>query len=270
MSDEGRDTFPMLVLADLAAPGKESFVDGPFGSNLKSHEYVSSGVRLIQLQNIGEGQWRDDNKKYITWRKFKSLERHGALPGDITIAKMAEPVARACIVPNIEQQYLVVADCIRLKIDETRFDAGFIVRAINSHWVRREAEKKAIGSTRVRINLSVLKTVSCRIPNFDVQVAINRILDTLDTTILDSEAIVAKLKAVKLGLLHDLMTRGLDSDGELRQVHSDAPHLYQSSPLSWIPKDWNILSLGEIAEFYCRRPIWIEPEDIPLCCKSRC
>ena len=127
MSETDLSPFQRYLLAELAAAGSDTFVDGPFGSSLKSDEYVDAGVRLIQLQNIGDGEWRDDNKKFITSRKFKSLERHGAIPGDIAIAKMADPVARACLVPPVSDQFVVVADCIRLRLDKARFDSGFMV-----------------------------------------------------------------------------------------------------------------------------------------------
>ncbi|AXY01762.1 hypothetical protein D1115_12050 [Vibrio alfacsensis] len=43
-------------LKDLANPlDKFSFKGGPFGSDLKSAHYTSSGVRVLQLQDIGEG-----------------------------------------------------------------------------------------------------------------------------------------------------------------------------------------------------------------------
>jgi hypothetical protein len=63
------------------------------------------------------------------------------------------------------------------------------------------------------------------------------VLDTLDTAIHETEAIIAKLKAVKQGLLHDLLTRGIAANGELRPPQAEAPHLYKASPLGWIPKE---------------------------------
>ncbi|MBN8726967.1 MAG: restriction endonuclease subunit S [Xanthomonadales bacterium] len=254
MSETTPPSFSQYQLAELAAPGSDTFVDGPFGSSLKSHEYVDAGVRLIQLQNIGEGVWRDENKKFITARKLKTLERHRAIPGDIAIAKMADPVARACLVPPVAEQFVVVADCIRLRLDEARFDPGFVVRAINSPYTRREAEKKAIGSTRVRINLSVLKTVACLAPGLPEQQAISRILDTLDTAIHETEVIIAKLKAVKQGLLHDLLTRGIDANGELRSPQAEAPHLYKESPLGRIPKEWDATPLRNLLSDTYRYP----------------
>jgi type I restriction enzyme S subunit len=77
---------------------------------------------------------------------------------------------------------------------------------------------------------------------------IAEILDTLDTAIHETEAIIAKLKAVKQGLLHDLLTRGIGANGELRPSQPDAPHLYKESPLGWIPKAWEAHVFGQTVE----------------------
>ena len=130
----------LVPLGDVAASVPNSFVDGPFGSEMKSDEYTDEGVRLIQLQNIGDGIWIDDNKKFISAEKFATLKRHGAVPGDIAIAKMADPIARSCILPPVANQFIVVADCIKLTPDRSKYDAGFVSRAINSHNTRREAD----------------------------------------------------------------------------------------------------------------------------------
>lgn len=83
------------------------------------------------------------------------------------------------------------------------------------------------------------------------QAKIAEILDTLDTAIHEAEALIAKLKAVKQGLLHDLLTRGIDANGELRPPQSEAPHLYQPSLLGMIPVDWNCLRLESLVSSGC-------------------
>ncbi len=70
-------------------------------------------------------------------------------------------------------------------------------------------------------------------------------LDTLDTCIRQTAAIIDKLKQVKRGLLHDLLTRGIDVNGELRPPQSQAPHLYKDSPLGWIPQAWDVCRLAD-------------------------
>ena len=46
-----------------------SFTGGPFGSNLKSEDYTEKGVRIIQLQNIGDGQFLNNYKIYTSQEK---------------------------------------------------------------------------------------------------------------------------------------------------------------------------------------------------------
>ena len=62
-------------------------------------------------------------------------------------------------------------------------------------------------------------------PTADEKSQIAAVLDTIDTTIRQTETIIEKLKQVKQGLLHDLLTRGIDANGELRPPQSEAPHL---------------------------------------------
>jgi type I restriction enzyme, S subunit len=233
----------LIALEQVAAPGPNSFVDGPFGSDMKSSEYSERGVRLVQLQNIGDGYWIDDNRKFIPLEKFESLKRHGAVPGDIVIAKMADPVARSCILPAVTDQFIVVADCIKLTPDPERFDARFVSAAINSHKTRSEAERKSSGTTRLRINLSALKTVHIWAPQPSEQRKIAHILDTVDEAIAKTEAVIAKLKQVRAGLLHDLLTRGIDENGQLRDPIAH-PEQFQESSLGQIPREWHISTLG--------------------------
>ncbi|MBE2170058.1 MULTISPECIES: restriction endonuclease subunit S [unclassified Cobetia] len=80
------------------------------------------------------------------------------------------------------------------------------------------------------------------------QSLIARILDTLDTQIEKTEALIAKLEKVKEGLLHDLLTRGIDDNGQLRPSPEQAPELYQESPLGLVPREWNVGELGEEAK----------------------
>jgi type I restriction enzyme, S subunit len=81
-------------LGHISAQEKNAFVDGPFGSDLKTDDYKDDGIPLIQLNNIKEGEHVLKNMKFITEAKKHQLSRHIAKPGDVVIAKMADPVAR--------------------------------------------------------------------------------------------------------------------------------------------------------------------------------
>ena len=71
------------------------------------------------------------------------------------------------------------------------------------------------------------------------------ILDTVDEAIEKTEAVITKLKQVRAGLLHDLLTRGLDEHSQLRDPIAH-PEQFQDSPLGRIPREWEIKTLNEI------------------------
>jgi len=124
-------------------------------------------------------------------------------------------------------------------------DPSFLFHLLTASVV--EMNKRTHGSTMKHIKRSELREFFVFLPTeINEQQALARILDTLDTAIYETEAIIAKLKAVKQGLLHDLLTRGVDANGELRPAQADAPHLYKESPLGWIPKEWTATSLGTV------------------------
>lgn len=104
------------------------------------------------------------------------------------------------------------------------------------------------GGTRAKLTQGELRRIEVRTPDEPQRAQIAEVLDTLDTTIRQTEAIIEKLKQVKQGLLHDLLTRGIDANGELRSPHSQAPHLYKESPLGWIPREWEARPLAICAE----------------------
>jgi type I restriction enzyme S subunit len=75
---------------------------------------------------------------------------------------------------------------------------------------------------------------------------IAEILDTIDEAIQKTEVLISKLKAMKQGLLQDLLTRGLDKNGKLRDPKAH-PEQLKDSPLGSIPKEWVIQELGKAA-----------------------
>ncbi len=125
---------------------------------------------------------------------------------------------------------------------------GYLFHSLMSRHVTAQAVRDAIGSSYPALNDSDVKRLQIFLPTYREQQKIAQILDTLDTAIHETEALIAKLKAVKQGLLHDLLTRGIAANGELRPPQTEAPHLYKLSPLGWIPKEWKVCHLGQCAK----------------------
>jgi type I restriction enzyme S subunit len=87
------------------------------------------------------------------------------------------------------------------------------------------------------------------LPPLPQQRKIAKILTTVDNLIEKTEALIAKYQSIKQGMMHDLFTRGVDSNGKLRPAQSEAPELYKQSELGWIPKEWEIKTVGDLANY---------------------
>ncbi|EJD6540330.1 restriction endonuclease subunit S [Providencia rettgeri] len=210
----------MKPLGLVAAKGRTSFVDGPFGSDLKSDEYQDEGIPLIQLNNIVIGKHILQNMKYITEKKMHQLSRHIAKPNDIVIAKMADPVARATLVNGQYDKYVIVADCVKLTIDASIADLSYVIYAINSKEVNSSAELVSTGTTRIRINLTELKNLKIPFPPLVIQQKIAHFLDhetaKIDTLINKQEKLIELLKEKRQAVISHAVTKGLNPDVSMK------------------------------------------------------
>lgn len=206
--DENGKTYPKWEkhrLIDIADRNiKWSFTGGPFGSNLKSEEYTDSGVRILQLQNIGDGVFNDEYKIYTSEEKADELESCNVYPGEILISKMGDPVARACRVPYGDRRYLMASDGIRFVPDPSRFSDDFIFQSINHPIFRNKALSLSTGSTRKRIGLTELKEILFSVPVLEEQQKIASYLSSLDTKIESVATQITQSQTFKKGLLQQM------------------------------------------------------------------
>jgi type I restriction enzyme S subunit len=85
-------------------------------------------------------------------------------------------------------------------------------------------------------------------PGHEQQKYIAACLASIDTAIEKTEALIAKHQQIKAGLMHDLFTRGVLPNGQLRPPRSEAPELYQETVMGWIPCDWQVTQMHTLAE----------------------
>ena len=202
--DEEWDT---VKLGDVAKSNRHSFTGGPFGSNLKASDYTDDGVRIIQLQNIGDGEFIDDNKIYTSYEKADELISCNIYPDDIIMSKMGDPVARATFIPDIEKRYVMASDGIRLEVDDNRFDPRYVLEYINSRYFRNTAIRHSTGSTRQRIGLTDLRKLPVQVPSEKVeQEKIADVLTLENYYIDDLQQHITHLQEQKRGLMQVLLT----------------------------------------------------------------
>lgn len=120
--------------------------------------------------------------------------------------------------------------------------------------MQKFVSNSSVGTTRESLNTKILQSVPVLHPKYREQKRIAEILSTVDEAIEQTEALIAKYQQIKAGLMHDLFTRGVIPDGHLRPTRAQAPHLYKDSPLGWIPKEWEVKPLGDVATYQHGQP----------------
>lgn len=172
--------YPLKPLAAFSQ-GRDSFRDGPFGSNLKTAHYSESGARVIRLQNIGTGRFLDDDKAFIPLAHYETIKAHSAAAGDVLVAALGDDrtraPGRACLVPDLDGPAVVKADCFRVRLAGSKINAAYIAHYLNSPRTRAKMLESTRGATRPRINLATLRAVE--IPAAPIQ-AQQDIVDHLD------------------------------------------------------------------------------------------
>ncbi len=103
------------------------------------------------------------------------------------------------------------------------------------------------GSTnQIELSREAFRKIRIRHPSSKAeQTAIADILATVDRAIAQSEALIAKQRRIKAGLLHDLLTRGIDAQGNLRHPST---HRFKPSPVGPVPEEWEVGLLDTVAE----------------------
>jgi type I restriction enzyme S subunit len=123
-------------------------------------------------------------------------------------------------------------------------DARFLYYRVNDpeFWERS-------GSAQPFIKPSSIKKAWVAYPrDSTMQAAIAQILSTIDTQIAATQVSISKHEQVRCGLMHDLFTRGVDENGQLRPRPEEAPRLYHKTECGPLPLGWHVRQVRE----FCR------------------
>ena len=128
--------------------------------------------------------------------------------------------------------------------------SAFVYQLLQWSVLRQRAELFMSGSAgQQRVPAEFFGRQMVFAPSAAAQRKIAAILTSLDTAIEKTEALIEKHQQIKAGLMHDLFTRGVLPNGQLRPPREQAPELYQATPLGWLPREWNVAKTGDLCSF---------------------
>jgi type I restriction enzyme, S subunit len=143
----------------------------------------------------------------------------------------------------------------------------YLYHLIFSDYIAAQIRRLEIGSSYPAINENDVKSLIIAAAPPPEQHRIAEVLDAVDAAIQRTDTLINKLKWMKAGLLNDLLTRGLDRDGKLRDPIRHPEQFKDEPPFGLIPNGWDYKPLKNVTLKVADRdhttPIYVD-EGIPM------
>lgn len=211
---------------------------------LQASEYREDGYVFLATPNIKGPHIDFHNVNFISERRYAESPELMLEVGDVLLVKDGSTLGISNLVRHLPRPATVNGSIAVIRCSD-KLEPAFLHQLTKATAFQKLIRDKKSGLGVPHLFQADLRKFEIPLPSLGEQRCVAQILDALDTAIHQTEAIIAKLEAIKQGLLHDLLTRGIDANGELRPSRSEAPHLYKLSQLGWIPKEWSLSSVGE-------------------------
>lgn len=181
-------------------------------------------------------------EQLITYRNRPSRANMQPIENSVWFAKMKNTfkILKATK-REIEEVILSTGFC---GIESTIVDCDYLMQILSSAEFNSQKNLLAEGSTQEAVNNTKIKEIKFLLPeNPKEQTQIATILSKVDEAITQTEQLIAKYTRIKTGLMQDLLSKGIDENGNIR---SEETHEFKDSPLGRIPKEWECEILGNI------------------------
>ncbi len=202
-------------LKHVKGSDKNAFVDGPFGSNLKSEHFIDDGdVYVIESSFATQGRLEADNLKTISVEHFNTISRSETRGGDIIIAKIGAQYGKASILPNLDKPAVVSGNSLKLTINERSCDVRFV------NWQLANLKKLGVmedivnATAQPALSLGEMNNLPMLVPPRPEQEAIVRFLDDrlgqLDTLTAEAKHAIDLLQERRTALISAAVTGQID------------------------------------------------------------
>jgi type I restriction enzyme, S subunit len=247
--------WAIATLSQLVASGG-IFSDGDW---IESKDQDPDGtIRLLQLADIGDGVFFDKSNRFINEATFDRLRCTEVLPGDVLIARMPDPLGRACLAAPSKQKRITVVDVAIVRPGPDSVKPTWLMHVINAPKVREVIELESSGTTRRRIARGKLAVLSLPVPPLGEQQRIAEKVGSLRAKVRSCrerlDRVPQILKRFRESVLEAAVSGRLTEEWRLsrgiagHQVHSfeeidgDAFRGYE------FPASWERTRLSEIAD----------------------
>jgi type I restriction enzyme S subunit len=215
--------------------------------------------RYLDLSSVSKGKISWEAVPLVRFGAAPSRARRVVRAGDVLFGTVRPALQSHGSIPQgISEDLIASTGFAVLRAREQVADPRFVHHYCLSALATAEARRLEVGSNYPAVTERDVRGFSISCPPLSEQHRIGEILDTLDASIRSTEKIIVKLRQLKRGLLHDLLTRGIDRNGEIRDP-AKRPRDFKETPLGRFPAAWNIQPLSQLCHLL--NGLAFRPED---------
>lgn len=155
---------------------------GPFGTQFSAKEYVSSGIPMINVKNIGYGNVDETDIEYITEKTRERLKEHILLEGDIVFGRKGS-VDRYAYISKEQEGCVQGSDCIRVRCNDD-INSRYVSHFLKMPHIKKKISGSAVGSTMASLNVDILGDIDILLPSLEYQNRVEKILSDIDEKII--------------------------------------------------------------------------------------
>ncbi|WP_422653034.1 restriction endonuclease subunit S [Caldicellulosiruptor sp. DIB 104C] len=200
----------------------------------------------------GRINFSDVNAKYIPEKFFKIMTKGKTEENDILINKDGANTGKVAMLKKKFYKDIAINEHLFIIRSKKLFVQQYLFYWLFSRFGQKQITDRITGSAQPGLSSTFIKNFLVPRPPLPEQRKIAEILETIDSAIEKTDAIIEKYKRIKQGLMQDLLTKGVVSEGEgeserwrLRDENIDK---FKDSPLGRIPEEWEVVRLGEVVE----------------------
>ncbi|WP_431125663.1 restriction endonuclease subunit S [Flagellimonas flava] len=207
--------------------------DGPFGSNLKTKDYISEGIQVVRLENVKAMYYDDSKKAFVSEEKYQSLSRNHLMEGDLLLSTFVADEIKATILPKSATPSINKSDVVCIRVNEEILLKEFCLFFLLSTEGQNQISSLAHGITRPRINTGNIKSLKPNIPTIIEQKKIVEIVYSffkkVDVIEEEYQALKAKIETLPQAILQKAfkgeLVEQLPTDVDAKELLKDIEKL---------------------------------------------
>jgi len=185
--------------------GENAIVDGPFGSNLKTSDYIDdslNGVPVLTTKNL-EGDYSDKKVRFISKVKFEELKRSQVKPGDILVAKIGS-IGKTGIYPKNARTAIIPANLLKFTVSK-EVEFNYIYFYLNFFGLQNKIKAIATATAQPAFNVTKFRLLEIPFPPLPEQhrivSKIEELFSSLDKGIENLKTAQQQLKVYRQAVL---------------------------------------------------------------------